>query len=129
MASKSRMDHGALATRKRNAPEKAARAKPPPVVRGAKIAEPIAIFASYSHEYQDLAREFKRSIETLQSATPVNVFVSEQMAGGTRWRSQIRSELNQAKLFILLYPHTRMRLEWCSYELGLFHQREERPVV
>ena len=129
MASKSRMDHGALATRKRNAPEKAARAKPPPVVRGAKIAEPIAIFASYSHEYQDLAREFKRSIETLQSAIPVNVFVSEQMAGGTKWRSQIRSELNQAKLFILLYPHTRMRLEWCSYELGLFHQREERPVV
>src|SRR5206468_3084229 len=88
-----------------------------------------SIFASHSHEYQELARDFKRSLESIQSRVPLKVFVSEEMPGGAKWRSLVRSELRVASVFVLLYPHSGMRIDWCSYELGVFQQDKDRPVV
>jgi hypothetical protein len=89
----------------------------------------VSIFASHSHEYQELARDFKRSIESIQSRVPLKVYISEEMPGGAKWRSLVRSELRVASVFVLLYPHSGMRMDWCSYELGVFQQDKDRPIV
>jgi hypothetical protein len=94
-----------------------------------ECAGPINIFASHSHEYEDLARDFKRDVESIQSRVPLKVSIYEAMFGGRKWRPKLQTELRQADIFVLLYPHADMKLSWCSYELGMFHGGGDRPIV
>ena len=90
---------------------------------------PVNIFASHSHEYEDLAREFKREVESIQARIPLKVSIYEEMFGGRKWRPKLQTELQQAHILVLLYPHAEMKLSWCSYELGMFHGAGDRPIV
>jgi hypothetical protein len=110
-------------TRLRNTPKRTTIAKRSRPLRS------VSLFASHSHEYQELAREFKRSIESIQTRVPLKVFISEEMPGGAKWRGLVRSELREADALVLLYPHSGMRLDWCSYELGVFQQDKDRAIV
>ena len=56
---------------------------------------PVNIFASHSHEYEDLAREFKREVESIQARIPLKVSIYEEMFGGRKWRPKLQTELNK----------------------------------
>ena len=96
--------------------------------RGA-FARRIKIFASHSHEYEDLAREFKRGVESIPHRASVDVSIYQAMPGGTKWRQWVRKELRDTDIFVLLYPHAGMQFKWCSYELGAFLGGIDRPYV
>jgi hypothetical protein len=87
------------------------------------------IFVSHSHEYEDLARDFKRSIHSIACCASMVVSIYQANPGGTKWREWVRSELRDTDIFVLLYPHAGMQFKWCSYELGAFLGGADRPYV
>src|ERR1700752_3411309 len=88
----------------------------------------LNIFVSHSSKYADLAQGLKRSLKALELNARLNIQISEEMAGATNWREWIENNVRSADVFLLIYPHVNMQMEWCNYELGRFYD-EKRPVV
>ena len=45
------------------------------------------------------------------------------MEGARNWRDWIEENVGSANVFLLVYPHARMEMNWCNYELGRFYGR------
>jgi hypothetical protein len=95
----------------------------------AKPLERLKLFASHSHEYEDLARDFKRCVQAIPCCASIDVSIYQAMPGGTKWREWVHHELDSTDIFVLLYPHAGMQFKWCSYELGAFLGKADRPYV
>jgi hypothetical protein len=89
----------------------------------------VKIFVSHSSKYRDLAASLKLALEALESDQPLDIRVSEQMAGATDWRQWIDDNVRSADIFLLLYPHAAMEMGWCNYELGRFYDQDSQRAV
>jgi hypothetical protein len=90
----------------------------------------VKIFVSHSSKYRDLATRLKLSLLALEAESPLDIRISEEMAGATDWRQWIEDNVRSADIFLLLYPHAAMEMGWCNYELGRFYEQDNlRPVV
>src|SRR5262245_1914249 len=90
--------------------------------------DPLGIFVSHGHKYADMAKSLKTSLLSLHSDRSLNVMLSEDMPAGKEWRKWIDDNVRAADVFVLLYPHTSMDLNWCNYEIGRFYQRDDNVV-
>jgi len=85
--------------------------------------EPLNIFVSHSSKYVELARSLKLSLQALESDVQLDIKISAEMAGAKDWRNWIEENVRSANVFLLLYAHERMEMNWCNYELGRFYGR------
>lgn len=88
----------------------------------------LGIFVSHGHKYADMAKSLKNSLLNLRSSKSLNVMLSEDMPAGKEWRKWIDDSVRAADVFVLLYPHTSMDMNWCNYELGRFYHRDDNVV-
>jgi hypothetical protein len=91
----------------------------------------LRIFLSHSSKYSDLAVQLKRSLQALEAAAPLDIRISEDMAGARNWRQWIEENVRSSDVFLLLYPHAAMDMGWCNYELGRFYNDDmnDRHIV
>lgn len=90
--------------------------------------DPLGIFVSHGHKYADMAKSLKTSLMSLRSNRSLNVMLSEDMPAGREWRKWIDDNVRSADVFVLLYPHVSMDMNWCNYEIGRFYQRDDNVV-
>jgi hypothetical protein len=90
--------------------------------------DPLGIFVSHGHKYADMAKSLKTSLMSLRSNRSLNVMLSEDMPTGREWRKWIDDNVRAADVFVLLYPHASMDMNWCNYEIGRFYQRDDNVV-
>jgi hypothetical protein len=88
----------------------------------------VGIFVSHGHKYADMAKGLKASLLSLRSSRQLRVMLSEDMPAGREWRKWIDESVRAADVFVLLYPHTSMDMNWCNYELGRFYQRDDNVI-
>jgi len=88
----------------------------------------LGIFVSHGHKYADMAKSLKTSLLSLRSNKSLNVMLSEDMPAGREWRKWIDENVRAADVFVLLYPHTSMDMNWCNYEIGRFYQSDDNVV-
>jgi hypothetical protein len=79
------------------------------------------IFISHSSKYGDIARRLTQALRTLDRRQRLELIISEDMTGAVDWRKWIDENTRASDVFVLLYPHTSMDLNWCNYELGRFY--------
>jgi hypothetical protein len=82
---------------------------------------PLKIFVSHSSKYVELARSLKLSLQALEADAQLDIRISAEMTGATDWRDWIEKNVRSANVFLLVYPHERMEMNWCNYELGRFY--------
>lgn len=85
------------------------------------MAEPLRVFVSHASTYVELAKSLKLSLQALEPDVQLDIRISSEMAGATDWRDWIEENVRSANVFLLLYPHARMEMNWCNYELGRFY--------
>ena len=81
----------------------------------------LNIFISHSSKYAELAKRLKVSLKELDNKDKLEIRISTEMAGATDWRRWIEENVRSANVFLLVYPHARMDMNWCNYELGRFY--------
>jgi hypothetical protein len=80
----------------------------------------FTVFISHKHEDHALAVTVKDALEAL-SPGHVDCFVSGvDITAGMDWRTQIRTELAQSHLLLLLFTAPSKNWDWCLYEAGLY---------
>lgn len=88
------------------------------------------IFVSHSSRYSDIAQSLRTSLQNLESKTPLDIKIMEEMWGANDWRLWIEENVRTSNIFLLLYPHANMNMDWCSYELGRFYDADgSRKIV
>lgn len=90
---------------------------------------PLKIFVSHSSAYVDLAESLKRCLCTLDPARQLDIRISPEMTGASDWRLWIEEQVCNADVFLLVYPHSAMEMNWCNYELGRFYDKERRRHI
>jgi hypothetical protein len=93
------------------------------------MSEPLRIFVSHSSTYVELAKSLKLSLQALESTVHLDIRISAEMAGATDWRQWIEENVRSADVFLFLYPHARMEMNWCNYELGRFYDDQKRHYI
>jgi hypothetical protein len=81
--------------------------------------KPGTIFISHRAEYGSLVRELKKSIETT-SRGKIEAIISEDLPGAEKWRSAIKTHLEDAESLFLVYGAAYEDWSWCFYEAGYF---------
>ncbi|HEY7044339.1 MAG TPA: toll/interleukin-1 receptor domain-containing protein [Nocardioidaceae bacterium] len=86
------------------------------------------IFISHKHEDHALALATHQALESL---TPtVECFVSGvDIVAGSDWNREIRTQLAQSHLLVLLFTQPTQTWDWCLYETGLFTRFEADEVT
>lgn len=87
----------------------------------------LKLFVSHSSKYKELAFWFAAQLEKL-APQEIEVKISENMPGGDDWHDWIEANVRAADVFVLLYPHPTMGMDWCNYELGRFVDTGGRVV-
>lgn len=81
----------------------------------------VKIFVSHNSRYVDIAKSLKLSLQALDATNSLNIKICEEMEGSTEWRKWIEGNVKTADVFLLLFPHTKVDMGWCNYELGRFY--------
>jgi len=77
------------------------------------------IFISHRAEYSRVARDLKEIIQNTSQGR-VEVFISEDIPRGERWRRSIEEHLRDAESLFLIYGAPYEDWSWCFYEAGYF---------
>jgi hypothetical protein len=59
-------------------------------------------FISYAHEDYDLCEAFRVHLRASERAWPIRFWADPEIRAGYRWNDEIRREINEADLFILM---------------------------
>jgi hypothetical protein len=87
--------------------------------QGVAAMKPGTIFISHRAEYGSLVRELKKAIETT-SRGKIEAIISEDLPGAEKWRSAIKTHLEDAESLFLVYGAAYEDWSWCFYEAGYF---------
>src|SRR5215469_15413326 len=80
---------------------------------------PASIFISHRAEYGRVARDLKEAIQKTSEGR-IEVFLSEDIPRGERWRPSIEEHLRDAESLFLVYGAAYEDWSWCFYEAGFF---------
>ena len=91
--------------------------------------EPFRIFISHKHDDHDAAAKLSDALSRLDEQ--IKCFVSgSHLIAGTDWNAEIRSQLVESHLLVLLFTEPSKNWDWCLYEAGLFTSLgDEHSVV
>lgn len=83
------------------------------------------IFISHRAEYSDVVRKLKKTIQDTSNGR-VQVFISEDIPRGEKWRHAIEDQLQQSESLLLVYGAPHEDWSWCFYEAGYFAALQSR---
>jgi hypothetical protein len=87
------------------------------------------VFVSHKSDDKDLANLVADELRELAPGL-IECWVSGQaLTAGADWERQIRKQLAQSHLLILLFTTPQHTWDWCLYEVGLFVSFDEDDVV
>lgn len=91
--------------------------------------ERFRVFISHKHDDHDAADRLADALGNLSDR--IRCFVSgSDLAAGSDWNAEIRSQLLASDLLILLFTEPSKNWDWCLYEAGLFTSLgDEHSVV
>lgn len=91
--------------------------------------EPFRIFISHKHDDHDAAAELAKVLGDVDEQ--IKCFVSgSHLIAGTDWNAEIRTQLMDSHLLLLLFSEPSKNWDWCLYEAGLFTSLgDEHSVV
>jgi len=81
------------------------------------MAETVTIFISHKHEDKKIAQTVKQELEAVSSR--VHCFISEDIAAGAEWLTEIRQYVEKAHILLLLFTASTSEWDWPLYEVGL----------
>src|SRR5215467_13614457 len=88
---------------------------------------PASIFISHRAEYGRVARDLKEAIQKTSEGR-IEVFLSEDIPRGERWRPSIEEHLRDAQSLFLIYGAAYEDWSWCFYEAGYFCRSGSKGV-
>ena len=80
------------------------------------------LFVSHRHEDAFLAKRIRDKLEKI-SQRKIQVFISEDIGGGKKWRENILDALDASDYLFLIYSDGGEDWSWCFYEVGYFYAR------
>ena len=81
--------------------------------------EPFRISISHKHEDHDAADKIASALRLLDDQ--IKTFVSgSNLVAGSDWNAEIRSQLMESHLLLLVFTQPSNNGDWCLYEAGLF---------
>jgi hypothetical protein len=85
-----------------------------------------AVFISHRKEDRAVAEVLQGALEifskfNLDHKARNNVYVCEEMPGGTKWRNWIEEKIASSTIMVFLYTEENADWRWCLYEIGLFN--------
>lgn len=91
--------------------------------------EKFRIFISHKHDDHDNAAGLAQVLEGLDEQ--IKCFVSgTNLVAGSDWNAEIRSQLLETDMLLLLFTEPSKNWDWCLYEAGLFTSLgDEHSVV
>lgn len=91
--------------------------------------EVFRIFISHKHDDHDAAVKIAKALCTLDDQ--IKCFVSgTDLVAGSDWNVEIRTQLIESHLLLLLFSEPSKNWDWCLYEAGLFTSLgDEHSVV
>ncbi|MES2718389.1 MAG: TIR domain-containing protein [Pseudomonadota bacterium] len=91
--------------------------------------EKFRIFISHKHDDHDDAAGLAQALEGLDEQ--IKCFVSgTNLVAGSDWNAEIRSQLLETDMLLLLFTEPSKNWDWCLYEAGLFTSLgDEHSVV
>lgn len=91
--------------------------------------EPFRIFISHKHDDHDAADKIAGALRSLDDQ--IKTFVSgSNLVAGSDWNAEIRTQLMESHLLLLLFTEPSKNWDWCLYEAGLFTSLgDEHSVV
>jgi hypothetical protein len=78
------------------------------------IATPIPVFISYRHADHRVLDEVRDHLGFLENSKSIQVFDDRNINAGDDWDERIKSELEQAKIIILIITAKFMRSHYCT---------------
>src|SRR5258708_35829425 len=94
---------------------------------------PVKIFFCYAHEDEALLRKVKTHLRPLQRQGLIEVWHDRDISAGSDWEREISTQLNTAKIILLLISPDFMDSDYC-YGIGMKralerHERGETVVI
>lgn len=93
----------------------------------------VKIFISHSVAQDgDLAEMLRDKLRILGGPDYVRVFISKDIAGGKEWHTEIKNNLKDTDVLIVLYTSKQQDLNWLIYEAAFFQgvgEDDGKPVV
>ena len=92
------------------------------------MTSPKTVFLSHKAIDGELAKNISVVIHGL---LPVKVFLSEEIPKASDFREEIRSAIDRAEIFILLFTDQKDDWSWCFYEVGMYScsvEHSDRPI-
>lgn len=77
----------------------------------------MSVFISWS-EKGSLSYEMAKSLTGILKRMNIDVFFSEEMEAGVRWREKLDNELNRCDLAIICVTTDSINSQWLNYEAG-----------
>ncbi len=88
------------------------------------------IFISHKHADAPVARNVAKAIESLAEPGKIECWVSgKEILAGMDWRTEIRSNLADSHMLLLLFTTPERSWDWCLYEVGLYMRFDASDVL
>lgn len=81
------------------------------------------VFISHREEDREIARVLQYTLGILSKFKldrKKNIYLCEDIPGGTKWRNWIEKKIAESNILIFLYTEENADWRWCLYEIGLF---------
>ena len=75
--------------------------------------KPFRVFISYSHDDMALRKELDKHLRILKDENIISTWSDSDISPGTEWEPQIRKQLNDAQIILLLVSADFMASEFC----------------
>ncbi len=75
--------------------------------------KPFKVFISYSHNDMSLRKELDKHLAELRNANYISVWTDSEIRPGMEWEGQIREQLNNAEIILLLVSSDFLASAFC----------------
>lgn len=92
--------------------------------------KPRTIFISHKvSEHKNIVESFRKLILSYADKDKLDIFISEEIVPGSRWKEKIKKKLNETDIFIFIYLFSTppKNLQWMLFEAGIFDHVADKP--
>jgi hypothetical protein len=98
--------------------------------RTRKEEKPRTIFISHKvSEHKNIVESFRKLILSYADKDKLDIFISEEIVPGIRWKEKIKRKLIETDIFLLIYLFSTppSNLQWMLFEAGIFDHVADKP--